>query len=64
MGESCRFVHFFCVETEHRFVNVPFKVCLADEVICAEDDTLERFVNLYWNRRLTFDDPDTVDAIY
>lgn len=24
----------------------------------------ERFVNLYWNRRLTFEDPDTVDAIY
>ena len=24
----------------------------------------ERFVNLYWNRRLTFKDPDTVDAIY
>jgi hypothetical protein len=24
----------------------------------------ERFVNLYWNRRLTFDDPNTVDAIY
>ena len=24
----------------------------------------ERFVKLYWNRRLTFKDPDTVDAIY
>ena len=24
----------------------------------------ERFVKLYWNRRLTFNDPDTVDAIY
>jgi hypothetical protein len=34
MGESCRFAHFF-------FVNMPLKVCLADEMICAEDDTLE-----------------------
>ena len=41
MGESCRFVHFFCVETEHRLVNVPFKVCLADEVIGSEDNPLE-----------------------
>jgi len=41
MGESFRFVHFFCVKAEHRLVNVPFKVCLADEVICTEDDTLE-----------------------
>lgn len=24
----------------------------------------ERFVKLYWNRRLTLKDPDTVDAIY
>ena len=41
MGESCRFVHFFCVKAEHRLVNVPFKVCLVDEVVSAEDDTLE-----------------------
>ena len=41
MDESFGFARFFCVETEHRLVNVPFKICLADEVICAEDDTLE-----------------------
>ena len=37
MGESCRFVHFFCIETEYCLVNVPFKVCLADEMVSAED---------------------------
>ena len=41
MGESCRFLQFLGVETEHRLVNVPLKVCLADEVVSAEDDTLE-----------------------
>lgn len=41
MGESCRFAHFFCVETEHCLVNVPFKVRLADEVISAKDNPLE-----------------------
>ena len=41
MGESCRFAHFFCIETEHRLVNVPFKVSLGNKVVRAEDDTLE-----------------------
>ena len=35
MGESCRFVHFFCVKTEHSLVNIPLKVCLGNEVIRA-----------------------------
>ena len=41
MGESRRFAHFFCIEAEHRLVNVPFKVCLADKVIGSEDNPLE-----------------------
>ena len=41
MSESVGFLHFLGVETEHRLVNVPLKVCLADEVVSAEDDTLE-----------------------
>ena len=35
------FVRFFCVETEHGFVYIPFKVYLGDEVIGSEDNPLE-----------------------
>ena len=41
IGEPVGFLQFLGVETVHRFVNVPFKICLTHEVVCAEDNTLE-----------------------
>lgn len=41
IGESVRFLQFLGVETIHGFVNVTLKVCLGNEMVRSEDNTLK-----------------------